>query len=38
MWRKELQERDAIFWDEARKQGYSLYEMHEIRDLTLKET
>ena len=37
MWRKELLERDVIFWDETGKQEYSLCEMLERRDLALKE-
>ena len=37
MWRKELQERDVIFWDETRKQEYNICEMMEGRDLLLKE-
>ena len=37
MWRKELQERDEICWNEVGKQEYSLCEVIEKRDLTLKE-
>ena len=37
MWRKELQERDVIFWDETGIQEYNLCEMMEGRDLLLKE-
>ena len=36
MWRKEQRVRDAVFWEESRKQEFNLCKMLEVRDRSMK--